>query len=207
MIWGTHFIQLTNEHSHILYNWRLYIFCKVSPEGGESPGQPSGAITSQPSRLLPPSPSGFCFSINFFFSPLLPTSLLQARLPASTQPSPSLPSTPHSQGWPWQVSLFVWFFVCFPTLHSKRWPWQVQCSGSTIVICALIFSFRRPREKTMLPCSVCGKTFDRPSLLKRHMRTHTGEKPHICNICNKGFSTSSSLNTHRWVKSEKVGQC
>lgn len=36
----------------------------------------------------------------------------------------------------------------------------------------------------------------------------SGEKPHVCMVCSKGFSTSSSLNTHRRIHSgEKPHQC
>ena len=56
-------------------------------------------------------------------------------------------------------------------------------------------------KKRKLPCTFCPKYFDRPSLLTRHIRTHTGERPHSCNYCCKSCSTSSSLNTH--VRIEK----
>lgn len=46
------------------------------------------------------------------------------------------------------------------------------------------------------PLFCCGRLFKRMEHLKRHVRTHTMERPYQCDRCMKRFSRSDNLNQH-----------
>ncbi|XP_055641197.1 transcription factor IIIA [Toxorhynchites rutilus septentrionalis] len=46
-------------------------------------------------------------------------------------------------------------------------------------------------------CQECGEKFWRKLQLKRHMFKHTGQYPHQCHVCEKGFINLRSLRNHR----------
>jgi len=46
-------------------------------------------------------------------------------------------------------------------------------------------------------CDYCGRACAKPSVLKKHIRSHTGERPYPCLPCGFSFKTKSNLYKHR----------
>ncbi|CAE6405191.1 hypothetical protein RSOLAG1IB_03030 [Rhizoctonia solani AG-1 IB] len=63
-------------------------------------------------------------------------------------------------------------------------PMQVRPSGG------------RAERYKKYECTGCDKRFERPSQLRTHMLSHTGEKPHACEDCGRRFSVYSNMRRH-----------
>ena len=55
-----------------------------------------------------------------------------------------------------------------------------------------------PQTQERYICPTCSKPFSRPSSLKIHTYSHTGEKPYKCKHegCGKHFSVRSNMKRH-----------
>ncbi|XP_054652375.1 transcription factor HIVEP2 isoform X2 [Dunckerocampus dactyliophorus] len=55
----------------------------------------------------------------------------------------------------------------------------------------------KPQKPGKYVCDYCGRACAKPSVLKKHIRSHTGERPYPCVPCGFSFKTKSNLYKHR----------
>lgn len=72
-------------------------------------------------------------------------------------------------------------------------------------------SIRSGLRDAKFSCKICGKGFEFPKLLQRHLKSHTEVKRYLCTFCGKGFNDTFDLKrhtrTHTGVRPYKCELC
>lgn len=66
------------------------------------------------------------------------------------------------------------------------------------------YVYVRGRGRGKYICGECGIRCKKPSMLKKHIRTHTDLRPYVCKHCNFAFKTKGNLTKH--MKSKTHGK-
>ena len=86
-------------------------------------------------------------------------------------------------------------------VHQDRYAADVAAqwppSSGAVAAEPMAMAMGMQRTKAFVcPLFSCGRMFKRMEHLKRHLRTHTLERPYQCQHCKKRFSRSDNLNQH-----------
>ncbi|KAI0780035.1 hypothetical protein C8Q74DRAFT_735849 [Fomes fomentarius] len=121
---------------------------------------------------------------------------------------------PHPQGMAPHPSIQQTYSHSYPAQYHPRTPiptGSYPYAGSQPMSHAGLSMQQQPypgtdaaasdRTSSRYECSYCGKGFTRPSSLRIHLNTHTGEKPFTCPYegCGRSFSVQSNMRRHARV--------
>lgn len=63
---------------------------------------------------------------------------------------------------------------------------------------------RKPPKPGKYICQYCSRPCAKPSVLQKHIRSHTGERPYPCGPCGFSFKTKSNLYKHRKSHAHRI---
>ncbi|KAI5102472.1 hypothetical protein C0J45_7824 [Silurus meridionalis] len=100
--------------------------------------------------------------------------------------SPSLQASDHNPIYTWRKT-------------QRFTPLGKRCIQSSVNLLSLGVHKKELKVKKTgkYVCHYCGRACAKPSVLKKHIRSHTGERPYPCVPCGFSFKTKSNLYKHR----------
>uniref|UniRef100_A0A8C4P7S0 Zinc finger protein 367 n=2 Tax=Dromaius novaehollandiae TaxID=8790 RepID=A0A8C4P7S0_DRONO len=158
-------------------------------------------------------------------TPIKPSSAGGGEEPAPVPPVPTSPGFSDFMVYPWRWGENAHNVTLSPGGPAATLGWMAWAGGRLNCLHgkAWYFSFLitltqdgirrgRPRADTVrdlinegehsssrIRCNICNRVFPREKSLQAHKRTHTGERPYLCDYpdCGKAFVQSGQLKTHQ----------
>ncbi|GAO47847.1 hypothetical protein G7K_2043-t1 [Saitoella complicata NRRL Y-17804] len=153
----------------------------VQPSHGRTQGYGGGQqpATLQTHQTYPQSTFESRYSTSLQPHPFAPTQSSTAPQPPASQPLPTPPT--HRP----------------PQQHQHQHPFTQHPP----------YSDDPHNTSPRFTCPACSKVFSRPSSLKIHGYSHTGERPFVCTVpgCGRAFSVRSNMRRHMRVHGGEVG--
>ncbi|XP_045861048.1 zinc finger protein 40 isoform X3 [Meles meles] len=83
-----------------------------------------------------------------------------------------------------------------PPIYSST-PVASVVNHSVEQMCSLLLKDQKPKKQGKYICEYCNRACAKPSVLLKHIRSHTGERPYPCVTCGFSFKTKSNLYKHK----------
>ncbi|KAM6974586.1 zinc finger protein 40 isoform 1-T2 [Tautogolabrus adspersus] len=74
---------------------------------------------------------------------------------------------------------------------------QVQMTTVMNIGAEQVYKDQKPKKPGKYVCEYCSRPCAKPSVLLKHIRSHTGERPYPCVTCGFSFKTKSNLYKHK----------
>lgn len=175
---------------------RLSLHSAPSSRSSHSVGYPSPETAKSAISMYPPVPPRRVSLGGMAHQRPLPTDF--PGVPTSNAPAPTPHPHPHSHSTSSMPEPSYAYHASPTASHAASHPPATPVVTTTAVAATPTSGPASTQLQDRYVCGSCNKAFSRPSSLRIHSHSHTGEKPFKCTRkgCGKAFSVRSNMKRH-----------